>query len=244
MKKLLLLLLIACTGGSLSAQTGKVKNYQMYENTLMKPKRGHEKLFEAGVKAHNAKFHAAAPYTARLSAITDGSGSDGWYIWTLGPMMYSDLDNQPDGKKDHDDDWAANVDPHVEEYGEATLWKLQDEISYTPVNYNPERLDVWMVDIKPGMRYQFGELMKKWKGLWDAKKYDMSMRVFYNDLFSAKGKDAGIVYSFPNYAEFDKDIKWREDYEAMYGTGSYDNFWKQWNECVASTDEQLRKFIR
>ena len=229
---------------SLFAQSGKVKPYQMFENTMMKPKRGHEKDFEAGVKAHNAKFHATAPHTARLSAITEGTGSDGWYVWSMGPCTYTDLDHQPDGNKDHDADWDTKVDPHVEAYGETTIWKLQDELSYTPTNYIPERIDVWVMDIKPGMRFEFAELMKKWKKLWDEKKYVFSLRVFYNDLFSGKGADAAIVYSFANYATFDIDLKFKEDYEAMFGAGSYDNFWKSWNACVASTDEHLREFIK
>ena len=121
---------------------------------------------------------------------------------------------------------------------------MQEDLSYTPANYNPANLDVWSVDIKSGMRYQFNDLMKKWKALWDTKKYPFSLRVFNNELFSAKGADAAIIYSFDNYATFDIDIKWREDYEAMYGAGSWDNFWKTWNECVVSTDEHLRKFLK
>jgi hypothetical protein len=246
MKKVLLIMAVVVGYTvSLYAQASKLtKSYQMFNVNYMKPKRGEEKQFEAAVLAHNARFHNAAPYTARLAKISEGSGSDGWYVWVMGPNMYADLDHQPDGNKEHDDDWSKNIDVHVAEYGESNFWKLQDELSYTPPNYMPERVDVWTMDIKPGMRYQFADLMKKWKALWEAKKYPYSMRVFYNDLFSANGKDASIVYSFSKYSDFDFDIKWREDYEAMYGVGSWDNFWKVWNESVASTDEHLRKYIK
>jgi len=224
--------------------TTEKKAYQMYSTMKMKAKRGHEKQMEDAVKAHNAKYHASGPHMARLSVITDGSGSDGWYVWTMGPLMYTDLANQPQGNKEHDDDWDNTIDPHVEEYGESNFWKLQEDLSYTPPNYMPENIDVWTVDIKPGMRYQFADLMKKWKGLWDAKKYTWSLRVFYNDLWDSDGADATIVFSFSSYADFDDDTNWRADYEAMYGVGSWDNFWKAWNECVASTDEHLRHFIK
>src|ERR1700747_1727060 len=92
-----------------------------------------------------------------------------------------------------------------------------DSLSYTPPNYNPAQVDIWTMKLKPGMRFQFADLMKKWKGLWDAKKYPFSMRVFYNDLFTSTGKDAAVVYSFDKFAEFDLDISWRNDYEALYG---------------------------
>ncbi len=244
MKKITLILaLLLVYSSSLFAQTAK-KTYQMFNTNRMKPKRGHEKMFEAAVKAHIAKFHADGPYAARISSITEGSGSDGWYVWTMGPLMYADMDKMPQGTKEHDDDWDKNVDIHVEEYGESYFWKLQDELSFTPANYRPDRIDVWSIDIKQGMRYQFAELMKKWKAMWEAKKYPYSLRVFFNDLWSGKGEDVSIVYSFNTYAEFDADISWRNDYEAMYGAGSWDNFWKEWNQCVNSVDEHLRKFVK
>jgi hypothetical protein len=223
----------------------KVKPYQMYETLPLKPKRGQEKQFEEAVKQHNARFHASAPHRASLAVVTEGSGSDGWYFWVMGPCMYSDLDGQPsETSKDHDNDWAANVDPNVDKYGESHVWKYQDSISVTPAGYNPDRLDVWVMDIKPGMRGRFYDLMKKWKGLWEANKYPFSMRVFFNDLWSGSGQDAAIVYSFSKYADFDLDFKWKADYEKMYGENSWEAFWKEWNECVASTSEQLRKMIK
>jgi len=104
MKKILLLVLVmAGYVISLSAQTGKVKPYQMYTTNYMKPKRGHEKHLRRG-EGTRCKVSCNCAIYSRLSAITEGTGSDGWYIWTMGPLMYTDLDNQPDGKKDHDDD--------------------------------------------------------------------------------------------------------------------------------------------
>ena len=121
--------------------------------------------------------------------------------------MYSDLDNQPNyNSVEHDNDWGANVDPHIEEYGEANIWKLLDSISVTPAGYNPDRLDVWVIDIKPGMRGRFLTLMMNWKALWEANKYPFSICVFLNDLWNGDGKDAAIVYSFKKYADFDSDI--------------------------------------
>ncbi|MFZ1677124.1 MAG: hypothetical protein WAT91_07625 [Saprospiraceae bacterium] len=243
-----LFLLITVLSGftvSLFAQTaGTTKTYQMYNTMYVKAKRGQENLLEAAVTAHINKFHATAPHQARFAEITEGTGSDGWYFWSMGPLMYADLDHQPEGNKEHDADWANNVDIHIDQYGESNLWKLQEDLSVTPANYHPDRADVWSMDIKPGMRFQFADLMKKWKAMWEAKKYTYSLRVFYNDLWSSKGNDAVIIYSFDKYADFDDDISWRNDYESIYGAGSWDNFWKSWNECVASTDEHLRKYIK
>ncbi len=246
MKRTLFLttVLVACSVFLFAQATTEKKPYQMYSTTLMKAKQGHEDQFEAAVKAHNTKYHPTGPHFARLSAITYGSGSDGWYIWGMGPTTYTQLDGQPQGNKAHDDDWSNTVDPHVESYGEANIWRLQEDLSYTPPNYMPDKIDVWSIDLKMGERYRFAELMKKWKKLWDEKKYSWSLRVFYNELWNADGPDATIVYSFSKYADFDDDTKWREDYEAMYGVGSWDQFWKEWRECVVSVDEHIREFVK
>jgi len=246
MKKLSLtiVVLIAFTASLIAQATSGSKTYQMVQIMMIKPKQGHEKAFEAAVKAHDAKYHSGA-YTAQLWAVTYGEGSDGWYVWRMGPLTYTDMDKQPQGGKEHDDDWSKNVDPHVQEYGETNLWKLQDDLSYTPANYTPENLDVWVIDIKPGMRYQFVDLMKNWKAMCDAKKYPYAMRVSFNDMFSSDGADAAIVFSFNHFAEFDDpNFSWRKDYEEMFGEGSWDNFWKQWNLCVNSTGEQIRQLVK
>ncbi|MBK7912012.1 MAG: hypothetical protein IPJ80_00755 [Saprospiraceae bacterium] len=247
MSKMILIALSFCfiTDSVVAQSTTAAKpDYSMYNNMFIKPKRGHEKQFEQGVKAHNAAFHASGPSKASLSIVTEGSRSDGWYIWGMGPLTYTDMDHMPQGDAKHDDDWDKNVDAHVEEYGESNFWKLKDDLSYTPAGYNPSHLDVWVVDIKPGKRYLFAELMKKNKAVWEAKKYPFSSRVFYNDLWSNTGRDASIVYNFDHYADFDMDIKFKEDFESVHGVGSYDNFWKSWNECVNGVDEHLRKILK
>jgi hypothetical protein len=235
------MLLFVC---GLFAQTPKaVTNYQMFTVMNIMPKHGMEKQFEAGITAHNTKYHSVAPYKARCATITHGAGSDGWYVWVMGPMTYTDMDNEPNGNKEHDDDWSKNVDTYVDQYGESKLWKLREDLSYTPANYNPSNVDVWGITIKPGMRYKFDELMKKWKGMWETKKYTFCLRVFNSDLMT-EGHNASIVFSFDKYAEFDLDISWKNDYEAMYGAGSWASFWKDWNDCVSSADEHLRKYLK
>src|SRR5436189_5023821 len=122
MRKLSLTLavLFAFAASLVAQSTSGTKTYQMVQIMLIKPKQGQEKAFEDAVKAHDAKYHSGA-YAAQLWAIDYGKGSDGWYVWRMGPLMYTDMDKQPQGNKEHDDDWSKNVDPHVQEYGETSL---------------------------------------------------------------------------------------------------------------------------
>ena len=244
MKRLFLLIAALSFSAALIAQTpGPRKGYQMFQNQLLKPKHGSEKKFEAAVKNHIAKFHAKGPHIARLSVVTTGTNSDGWYVFAMGPLMYPDLDHQPQGETSHDADWDNNIDPLIEQYGESTNWTLNDELSVTPPGYNPENIDVWTIDVKPGMRTKFSDLLKTMKTVWEQKKYPFSFRVFNNELFNSSGRDMAIVYSFKDYTQFDLDYKFKEDYEAVNGADSWKKFWETWNECTVSTDEHFRKFL-
>src|SRR5436190_2350286 len=90
--------LVAYTAGVIAQTATAPKTYQMVSIMFIKPKRGQEKAFEDAVKAHDAKYHSGA-YDAQLWLITEGKGSDGWYVWRMGPLMYADLDKQPQGQK-------------------------------------------------------------------------------------------------------------------------------------------------
>src|SRR5262245_3596560 len=126
-KFLLSAVALLCTATVLFAQN-MVKPYTMYQNEMIKPKIGQEAAFEKAVMAHIAKFHANDPYKARLSRIDAGIGSDGWYIFSMGPTNYTAMDGQPNGNNAaHDDDWNKNIAPLVQEYGETTMWKLNDD---------------------------------------------------------------------------------------------------------------------
>jgi len=229
----------------LFAQGTMVKPYTMYQNEMIKPKIGQEAAFEKAVMAHIAKFHTADPYKARLSRLDMGMGSDGWYMFSMGPTNYTALDGQPNGNNAaHDDDWNKNIAPLVSEYGETTLWRLNEDISFTPANYMPEKVDVWQIKVKPGMRYKFEELCKKVSKIYVDKKYPFSFRVFYNDLFAQSSYNAAIVFSFNKWADLDLDMAYKADYEAVYGAGSWDNLWEDWRSCVDKTDEVIRSFVK
>jgi hypothetical protein len=227
------------------AQTNMVKPYTMYQTELIKPKIGQEPAFEKAVMAHISKFHASDPYKARLERVDGGMGSDGWYVFIMGPTNYAAMDGQPNGNNQaHDDDWSKNISPLVEKYGETSFWKLQDDLSYTPASYAPAMLDIWSLKIKPGMRYKFEDLAKKISKVSTDKKYAMSFRVFYNDLFDQSGYNASVVFGFNKWSDLDIDVAYKADYEAAYGPGSWDNFWDDWRSCVETVDESIRTFVK
>jgi len=104
MSKMILIALSICfiTDSMVAQSTTAAKpDYSMYNNMFIKPKRGHEKQFEQGVKAHNATFHASGPSKASLSIVTEGSRSDGWYILGMGPINLNDNVNMHKGEAKH-----------------------------------------------------------------------------------------------------------------------------------------------
>jgi hypothetical protein len=245
MRKLLVIAVVMLCSAAVVLAQDKVKPYTMYQNEMIKPKIGSEAAFEKAVMAHIAKFHASDPYKARLSRIDAGTNSDGWYIFSMGPTNYTAMDGQPNGNNAaHDDDWNKNIAPLVQEYGETTDWKLQDDISYTPANYLPEKIDVWLIRIKPGMRYKFQEICQRAAKVSTDKKYAMSFRVFYNDLFAGSGYNAAITFGFNKWSELDIDVAYKADFEAAYGPNSWQNWWDDYRSCVEVTDECIRSFIK
>ncbi|MBK7693569.1 MAG: hypothetical protein IPI30_04385 [Saprospiraceae bacterium] len=82
------------------------------------------------------------------------------------------------------------------------------------------------------MRYEFAELMKMNKAVWDAKNTTFLPEYFTMNCGTGVDRMLQLFFNFEKYAEYDEDIKFKEDYESVHGPGSYDSFWKRWHLCV------------
>ena len=63
--------------------------------------------FEAGIAAHNKKFHSDGPYGARVYNILNGKNA-GKYMLIMGPLPWSAMDGRPTSKE-HTDDNNKNI---------------------------------------------------------------------------------------------------------------------------------------
>ena len=212
-------------------------SYRMVELSYMKAKPGMAQKFEAAVKAHNAKYHKEGAYEASLYSIATGNEA-GWYVWTMGPCTFTDLDGRPD-EGGHADDWAKNVDPYVEEYGRVEYWRWNEKLSFRKANDNKMIQILWL-DLERGEYYRFKNFMEKIQAIHE--KMDDGIAVYNNQFNQNDGRDVAIVWSMANWAEMDKeDWKMSEEYEKAYGEGSWDLALEEWEDCVAGMTSEVWK---
>lgn len=221
------------------AQEKEKKSYAMVEITYMMPKIGMEKAFVNSVKEHNNLYHKEGPFQAHLDNILT-SNEAGWYVWIMGPCMFTDLDNRPDDDA-HTDHWTNTVAPNVKKYGRSEYWRYNEKLSYKFNDAIPKYENVWIVDLKRGDYYRFKALMKKIAEAYK-KKNDDSIYVYDNQFNAGDGRDVAIIWGFNSWAELDdEDGGIKKQYEEMHGEGSWTNLLEEWEEITESIVSQVWK---
>jgi hypothetical protein len=232
---------LLCLPNILFSQNEEDKSYTMYETIYLMPKAGESDAFEKAVKEHNEKYHSQAPYTAFMRSIVTGPKT-GWYVWVMGPTMFSHLDNRPAGE--HDDDWAKNVTPHVAKGNLIEYWRQAESLSYTPTedDQKPSKhIVVWSIDLEKGQGYRFRAIMEKIKAAYE-KKGDDGYAVYFNQ-FGTEGRDAAIVWGFEKWAEMDEDDSIKPYFEEVHGEGSWDNMLDEWEDVIKTMSQEVRQLV-
>lgn len=213
--------------------------YMMVELNFMTPKIGSEKAFVEAVKKHNDKWHKEGPHQSFMWYIRSGEGA-GSFVWGMGPMIFSDLDNAP-GEGDHMADWAKNVAPHVASYGAVENWVLAKEWSYSDGESNDKQI-VWIMDIDEKKRDQFKAFMKK-----VGKVHQEAEKEFHawSGSFTESGHDYALVIPFDNYSWFDaNDWDIEEAFDEMYGEDAWEMGMEMMDEIVKHQTEAIWERVK
>ena len=214
--------------------------YRMVELSYMKAKIAMEDKFEAAVKTHNEKYHKEGKYAASLYAVSTGNEA-GWYVWAMGPITFTDLDSRP-GKGDHIKDWQKNVAPYVADYGRVEYWRWSESLSNWKES-DEKMINLWWVDIERGEYYRFKSFMKKVVPIFKDKDDEMNV---YNSAFNqGDGRDVAMVWPMENWASMDvEDWNMKEEYDKMYGEGSWDNALEEWEDFVAGMVSEVWREVQ
>lgn len=235
-----LALLVAASGGLLAQSSNQAR--PVTETMYIKPKRNMDDKLEAGLKAHNEKFHPDGPYRAAIRKVNYGA-KEGWYVWLMGPTDYASLDSRPD-KGAHDEDWNKNVDPYIEEYGSTSLFEFDDKYSFgREIMIQSGHYDAWSVTVKPGQMDQFNQLIMSMKKTFESMG-NRSFLTYRNMVHTRGGADVALLFSYTNMADWGSDWKLKDAYEKLYGPGSWQLMFKTWDTCVEDYDEELRSFVK
>ncbi len=233
-KKLFYLLLLS----PLLVLSQNTKEYYVFENVMLTVKPDKIKQFEKGIAAHNVKFHSDNVYGARVYSIASGLNA-GKYVWTMGPITWSDMDNRP-SKSGHDDDWSNNVAPYMTLGTEVTYWKYKADLSNFPQDFKVKKLKVDVYDITRFQGEKVMKIMAKVKKVMITKFPKEAFGVYVNEFSGTKeGKDLAYVSFFEKSAWLGKDGEFSKKYDEVFGKGSFKEVIKEWGQVTVGSQSEL-----
>lgn len=218
----------------------------MFMDQILNPLPGHAVALEAGVKAHNAKFHASGDATARLFTILTGPRS-GQYAWIQGPMTYATLDKPLSAE--HAMDWDKNVGAHCSNNGELRIMKRDEERTYNPAD--EVIADNYLARIFYGVtnRGQVLEAIGMIKKVYEANKIATARRVYTREFQSPDGEAIVLVYPFKSFTELEKhkglpfdDLA--KEMDKALGAGSIKKFQELMQGSNAGWYDEVRTLVK
>lgn len=231
------LLAFVLTG--LHAQT----DYTQWVVVDLKPKADKIGQLEAGLAAHNKKYHTADPYKAYVWSVNTGPNS-GSYTWLMGPITFTQMDGRATNAE-HDVDWNNNVLAHCETVPNISYWRWDNEINYAPEgsqNFTKSRLR--FNTIRPGEGDRYEDQLKKIVEVYKQKKYPASYNVYWH-FGASEGPHVAVGIDFDKWAFFDAPNTFVVDFESIHGEGSYERFLEELDIAIdrSKTYDELTEFM-
>jgi hypothetical protein len=219
MKKLMcLMVLVPFLAASQNAQESLV-----IENVMFSPIAGKTAEFEAGIAAHNKKFHSDGPYGVRIYSIVNGKNA-GKYMNIMGPLPWSAVDGRPSGGE-HDADMAKNVTPYLSSEVEVNYFKMHPELSNFSKDFEINQVSVFMIDLKRFKEKDFmDKVVSKVVKLYKEKMPEQIYGIYTNEMPNMEGMDFGWVDFFDSSSWLGEQDKFPQYFEEVHGTGSFVTF--------------------
>ncbi len=208
----------------------------LFMNVMMTPNPEKIAEFEAGVAAHNKKYHSEGPATVNVFWVASGENS-GKYVWSMGPTAWEAMDAAGNPDDAHTADWNANVAAHALPEMETTYWKGDPAHSNFSKDFTLKNLSIFMMDIKRFKAMDFVAMIDKVHEVFKAKDPDRIWGSYFNELNNDTGQDYVWVDFFDNAAWMGRDNKFPQWYEEVHGEGSFAGFLKE-IEAVTNSDRQ------
>ncbi|MGB5320516.1 hypothetical protein [Eudoraea sp.] len=234
MKKFILLLLllpVIC----LSQESAE---YMVMENAMITPHPQKVSEFEAGVAAHNKKYHAEGAFGSRIYWISSGKNA-GKYMWVMGPLPWSAMDDRP-AQAGHDEDWNKNVIAYTLAEGEVTYWKFHPQFSNFPKDFDLKYLSVFMVDFKRFKYPEMIDILEKVTKVNKMKNPDEAYGVYTNEMSDSNdSKDMAFVNFFDSYGWMGQDDTFSKEFDEVHGEGSFAKFLKDVESATNGESSEL-----
>lgn len=213
--------------------------YGVFENAVLTPNPAQITQFEAGLAAHNKKYHSEGAYEASVYWISSGPNT-GSYLWSMGPTSWSAMDKRPAQKDGHDADWNNNVLKYMMPGGAQTYWKAIPESSRFANNITMKNLVVDIYDVKRGKMKDVMALVEKIHKVYTEKIPNETYGIYTNEFSGTKeGKDLAVVSFYENMGQFSQNNGMDKKFDEVYGNGSWDKFLKDWYDVTEGGESEL-----
>lgn len=203
--------------------TAQTNEDLIFENVMLTVNPEKILEFEAGIAAHNKKFHGDGPYGARVYNVLNGQNA-GKYMLVMGPLPWSAMDARPSGK-DHTDDNNKNINKYLMPDVEVNYMKMHPELSNFSKDFEIKNLSVFMIDVKRFKEQDFLEkVLKKVVQVYKEKMPDQQYGIYSNEMNNMDGMDFGWVDFFDSSSWLAQEDKFVQNFEEVHGAGSFSGF--------------------
>jgi len=210
----------------------------IFMNVMLTPQPDKIEAFEAGLAAHNKKFHADEG--SQISVFWIASGKDsGKYIWSLGPTSWVAMDQANDYPEEHTKHWNAHVAANAKAEMETTYWKGDMAHSNFSKDFGLKNLSIFMLDIKRFKQMEFIALLDKVQKVFKTKDPDHQWGAYFNELSNNDGQDMVWVDFFEESAWMGQENKFPQWYEEVHGDGSFSDFLKEFEATTDRDSEEI-----
>ncbi len=241
---ILLMCMVAIAFGSMinvQAQD-ESKDYKMWEDIMLTPDNTKLKVLQENMRKHNMTYHKSGPSKATVYNIASGPNS-GNIIWEMGPMMFKHNDTRP-GEGGHDADWRDNVMPYIKKIQTIEYWTADKKLNNTEMlDDDNSKYPIFFVRYyevmdgpTPGINTFFERISKTVKSLDGVNPWG----VYYNEFRQGDLGRHIATFSFsPNWADFDRDVNWVENFNKVNGENSWQNQQDLYNVTFKNTWDEI-----
>lgn len=212
------------------------------QNVMLTVQPDKVKAFEAGIAAHNKKYHGEGAFQALVYTINSGKNA-GKYMWNMGPLPWSAMDKRPSEDNGHDADWDTNVAPYLTSDVDVNYWKGHMEYSDFSKDFTLKNLSVFLIDVKPTKGMDFmNKVIKKVDKVYSEKMPEQRRGLYSNELANMDGLDFAWVDFFGSMAWMGKEDKFPQYFEEVHGAGSFKTFLEDVGNIIDGQRTELWSF--
>jgi hypothetical protein len=192
--------------------------------------------FEKALAAHAQKYHTG-DFKWRVFEIQSGPDAGGYHI-TEGPNTWDQIDNRGNLGVEHNNDWNKNVAIYLTDRGSSSYSTYQDSLSTVGLTDYSDKINILHYYPKVGWGYKVRDMIEKFRKVWIAGGESVAV---YQSSSSGPAQYAIVTRYKQGLKERDPGFRkpFKERYEAIHGTDSWDDVAEVLQKYMDSTSGEL-----